>query len=130
MLSYIDSSIIQHIISFLFFSSFFLLFRATPTAYGGSQARGQIRATASGLYQSSQQCQLLNPLSEARDQTPSLRLTSRMCFLCATTGTPNISFLHSFPHSLPFLSLSFSLLIDRRLIYLSTYPSPFSEIKG
>jgi len=34
-------------------SSFFFFFlgpvRATPAAYGGSQARGQIRATASGL---------------------------------------------------------------------------------
>ena len=27
----------------------FLLFRATPTAHGGSQARGQIRATAASL---------------------------------------------------------------------------------
>ena len=30
----------------------FCLFRATPVAYGGSQARGQIRATASSLYHS------------------------------------------------------------------------------
>ena len=28
---------------------FFLLFRAKPTAYGGSQARGPIRATATCL---------------------------------------------------------------------------------
>ena len=27
----------------------FMLFRATPTAYGGSQARGRIRATAASL---------------------------------------------------------------------------------
>ena len=34
-----------------FFSSFFfLLFRATPVAYGGSQARGQTRATAACLH--------------------------------------------------------------------------------
>ena len=39
-------------------------------AYGGSQARGQIRATAAGLRHSSQQCQ--NPLSKARDGTPNL----------------------------------------------------------
>ena len=53
-------------------------------AYGSSQARGQIRATAAGLryshrtldpsricdlYHSWWQCQILNPLSEARDQT-------------------------------------------------------------
>ena len=31
---------------------YFLLFRATPVAYGGSQARGQIRAVATGLYHS------------------------------------------------------------------------------
>ena len=43
-------------ISFLFvllhFFFFFGLFRASPTAYGSSQARGQIGATAFGLYQS------------------------------------------------------------------------------
>ena len=31
-------------------SFFFLLFRAVPVAYGGSQARGPIGATAAGLY--------------------------------------------------------------------------------
>ena len=30
----------------------FCLFRATPTAYGGSQTRGSIRATAAGLHHS------------------------------------------------------------------------------
>ena len=34
---------------------FFGLFRATPTAYGGSQARGLIRAVAAGLPQPQQQ---------------------------------------------------------------------------
>ena len=38
---------------FLFFLFFFvLLFRATPSAYGSSQARGQIRATAASLHHS------------------------------------------------------------------------------
>ena len=46
---------------------FFCLFRAKPTAYGSSQARGQITVTAAGLYHSSEQCQILNPLIEARD---------------------------------------------------------------
>ena len=87
-------------------TSFFLLFfRAALAAYGSSQARGRIRATAAGLYHShsnagsephlrptpqptaaldpslvcslnhsSQQCPILNPLSEARDQTPSCLL--------------------------------------------------------
>ena len=32
-----------------FFIFIFLSFRAAPAAYGGSQARGQIRAAAAGL---------------------------------------------------------------------------------
>ena len=35
---------------FTFF--FFVFFRAAPMEYGGSQARGPIRATATGLHQS------------------------------------------------------------------------------
>ena len=31
---------------------FFFLFRAVPAAYGGSQARGQIGAVATGLHRS------------------------------------------------------------------------------
>ena len=61
---------------------FFFLFGAAPAAYRGSQARGLIGATAAGLptaiampdlslichpHHSSWQCQILNPLSEARD---------------------------------------------------------------
>ena len=54
----------------------FFLFRAVPTVYRSSQARGQIRAIAArpqpqqcgcDLYHSSWQHQILNPLSEARD---------------------------------------------------------------
>ena len=63
------------------FFFFFLYLRAVPVACGGSQGRGWIRATAAGhsnvdlsrvcaLYHSSQQCQIPNPLSQARD--PSL----------------------------------------------------------
>ena len=39
----------------------FLLFRATPEAYGSSQSRGQIRAAAAGLCHSSHKCQILQP---------------------------------------------------------------------
>ena len=44
-------------LSFFFFFFFFLcvcvcLFRAAPTAYGGSQARGRIGAVAAGLHHS------------------------------------------------------------------------------
>jgi len=54
---------------------FFFFPRATPAAYGSSQARGR-RATATpdlsriqDLHGSLQQHQILNPLSEARDHT-------------------------------------------------------------
>ena len=41
------------------------------------------------LYHGSQQHRILNPLSEARDPTCILMDTSRICFHCDTTGTPN-----------------------------------------
>ena len=74
-------------------------------AYGDSQARGQIGAVAAGLrhrqsntkselvcdlHHSSQQHQILNPLSKARDQTCNLIVPSRICFHCATMGTPRL----------------------------------------
>ena len=69
-----------------FFLFFFLLFRAAPMAHGGSQARGLIGATATrdpshifGLYHSSLQCRILNPVSEARDWTHILMDTSQVC---------------------------------------------------
>ena len=80
---------------FLFiFLSFYLVFsRAAPSAYGGSQARGQIGAVAAGLYQSHSDLgselnlrptpQLmaapdLNPLSEARDRTRNIMVPSQI----------------------------------------------------
>ena len=75
----------MHVLLFLLLLLFFFLsFRATPTACGGSQARGQIRAVAASyttatarpdtslvcdLHHSSWQCQILNPLCKARDGT-------------------------------------------------------------
>ena len=82
---------------------YFLLFGAPPAAYGGSQAGVQselhlpayITATAPrdpshicNLHHSSQQRQIFNPLSEARDRTHNLIVPSRVRFLCAVTGTP------------------------------------------
>ena len=76
------------------------LFRASPMAYGCSQARGRIRVVAAGhatatatatatamqdlihvlyLHHSSGQCQIVNPLSKARDQTHVLMDTSQVC---------------------------------------------------
>ena len=63
-------------------SFFFCLLRATPAPYRRSQARGRIRDVAAGLHHghstreprlshhSSRQHWILNPLSEARDQSP------------------------------------------------------------
>ena len=66
----------------------------TCVAYGSSQTRGWIRATSEAyatatamqdlncvcdLYHSSQQCQILNPLSEARDQSRILMDASWVC---------------------------------------------------
>ena len=81
-----------HLVVFLFFF-FFVLFRATPTpAYGGSQARGWIRAVASSLHHSHNakskhclwptpwQCWILKPLSEARGQTCVLMDPSQIRF--------------------------------------------------
>ena len=84
--------------------SLFCLFRAVLAAYGGSQARGLIGAVAASLHQSysnaraqcicnlhdsSWQCQILNPLSEARDRTCNHMVPSQIRFrCCATMGTP------------------------------------------
>ena len=69
--------------NFYFYFFVFCLFRAAPEAYRGSQARGLIGAVALlayaraiampdrshvyDLHSGSQNCRILNPLSEARD---------------------------------------------------------------
>ena len=61
---------------FIFIFNFFLIFRATPTAHGGSQARGQIGAVAAGLHPShsnagSEPCLWLTPqLMAMQDSQP------------------------------------------------------------
>jgi len=82
--------------SFLFFFFFFVFcpFRATPMAYGGSQARGLIGAVATSLHHSPWQRRILNPLSKARDRTHNLMVPSRIRFHCNMTGTPTFSFFY------------------------------------
>ena len=75
----------------------FCPYRAAPTAYGGSQARGWIRVTAAGLHHSSRQCQILNPLREARNRTWSLMVLSQISFHCTTTGTQVFCFFRTTP---------------------------------
>ena len=81
-------------------------------AYGGSQARGRIRAellaypTATAaldlsrvcdLHHSSWPCQILNSLIEAKDRTCDLMVASQIRFRWAMMGTPpvilNLQFL-------------------------------------
>ena len=78
----------------------FCLFRATPVAYGSSQPRGQIRTVATGLHHSSGQCQILNPLSKARDRTCILRDSSWVHYLWAMMGTTLVT-LDTLIHSGP-----------------------------
>ena len=75
-------------ISTFIFLSFFAISWAAATAYGGSQARGQIGAVAASLRQShsnagsephlqpthhsSRQRRIVNPLSKGRDRTRNL----------------------------------------------------------
>ena len=76
---------------FFFFFCLFAISWAAPTAYGGSQARGPIRAVATGPRQSHsnarsepclqptpepQQRWVLNPLSKVRDRTGNLMVPS------------------------------------------------------
>ena len=81
---------------FLLFIYFFIfcLFRATPTAYGASQARGLISATAASLHHS--HSQILNPLIKARDQTQNVMVPSRIRFCYITMGTPLFNFIYLF----------------------------------
>ena len=53
----------------VFFFFFFFLFRAAPTAYGGSQARGRIRAAAAGLPHSHSHVGSELPLQPTRQLT-------------------------------------------------------------
>ena len=86
----------------------FCLFRAARAAHGSSQARGWIRAVAAGLchshshaypsqvydlHHSSWQCQIFNPLNEARALTIIFMDTNRVCYPWAMKGTPVRDFL-------------------------------------
>ena len=126
-----------------------MLFRATPAAYGGSQARGPkelqlltyTTATATSdlscicdLHHSSWQCKILNPLSEARDWTHNLMVPSRIHFPWAMTGTSCYSFwfFSSVPPFLQFLiiltCMTTTLLLKLfRIKYFEVYYSVCSR---
>ena len=88
------------------FFCFFLLFRAAPAVYWGSQARRsnqsyscqpppqpqqrQIWALVCHLHHSSRQLQTLNPPSKTRDRTHNLMVPSWIHCCCATRGTTGL----------------------------------------
>ena len=52
------------------------------------------------LHHSSRQCQIPDPLIEARDRTHNLMVPSPICFHCATTGMPMLlKYLEKYPLS-------------------------------
>ena len=63
-----------------------------PPAYGGSHARGWIEAAGAGLHHSSRHCQILDPLSKARDRTHILVDPSQARYHWAKPGTPQFNF--------------------------------------
>ena len=122
-------------LSFLSFSFFFLLFRATPpVAHGRSQAGVELElqlpayttdtampdpSCICNLHRSSWQCQVLNPLNKVRYQTRILMDTSQIHFHCVTAAIPSCSI---------FLALAFmqdknTLKLSRQLTN-STITSP------
>ena len=61
-------------------------------AYARATA-AQVPSHICDIHHISRQCQILNPLSGARDQTCNLRVASCIRFCCAITGTSYLDFL-------------------------------------
>ena len=82
-----DIGICKTKIYFNLFIYLFIFFFLRAAAYGGSQARSPVGATATttqdpshvyDLHHSSGQCRFLNPLIEARDRTRNLMVPSQI----------------------------------------------------
>ena len=82
----------QHLVCCMFLLwkklDFFFFFRAAPMAFGGSQARGQIRAVAAGLYHSHSNSGSLTHWPRPGIEPVSFMDTSQIRFRLAKTGTP------------------------------------------
>ena len=61
-------------------------------AYTTATATSDLSHLACDLYQNSQQRQILNTLSEARDRTRNLMVPSQIHFCCPMAGTPHMYF--------------------------------------
>ena len=88
------------------------------------------------LHHSSRQCQILNPLSEARDQTRDLIVPSRICFCCTMAGAPQLFYfikeetdsqrVKMYPKSLNQLGCQSSMLILLPSLQLLSFLSGFT----
>ena len=65
-----------------------------PPAYTTATATQDPSCICDDIHHRSQHCRILNPLSEARDQTRNLMVPSRIRFHCAMTGTPGAHVLN------------------------------------
>jgi len=103
-----DPDALQQEFQLQWFYFTFCLIRATPSAYGGSQARGWIGAAAASLYHSHSNTRFeprlwptpqlmplpnVNPLSKARDGSCIFMDTSQIHFHWATTWTPQMQWI-------------------------------------
>ena len=77
------------------FVLFYSFFRVAPAAYGSSLSSWLNWGCSCQPTPSSQQCQILNPLSMARDQTCILMGASQIHFHWTMIGTPHLSFCHT-----------------------------------
>ena len=83
---------------FFFFFNLGLLQRHIEAPRLGCKSEFQLSTTATwdsshvcNLHHSSQQCQISDPLSKAKDQTLILVDIRWICFCCTTTGTPKFT---------------------------------------
>ena len=79
------------------------------------------------LHHSSQQCQILNPLSEARGRTLNPTVPSWIHFCCAMMGTPN--FFFSFSNKLRIISLKNAIYLRISVCFTQNFPT-FVERKS
>ena len=113
--SYLWTPISKCLVPLFILLSFF--FRAAPVVYGGSQARGLIAYTTPdmsricNLHCSSQQCQILNPLSKDRDWTCIFMDISQIHFRWAITGTLNSSFRNNHWYLFPVYTFRYFLCV-------------------
>ena len=119
-------------IFFIFYFYFFLGLHLQHVAVSSlgiksePQQRG-IWPSMQPIYHSSQQCQILNSLSEARDQTHILMDTSWICYCWARMGTPGRLYLlttlihFTTPHLLPLWTINLFCVSEFSILSLSFF---------